>query len=176
MTARFVFGEKFGLNRLWLHNLRRVKMLPRLPGGSEGHGAMNLWLDSCVVRRFQYYSMKVSFAVTGLTLFVGLLFESGCAGHRTAYAEPAQLAVPHSTPRPPKQTPITEAPPPPQVEVVGTAPNPDYVWIPGRWEWQDGWTWMSGFWATAPHPQAEWIPGRWVKKRRGWIWIRGYWR
>jgi hypothetical protein len=72
---------------------------------------------------------------------------------------------------------VNEAPPPPHVEIVRNAPGPQYVWIPGFWEWKNRWSWMNGHWEIEPHPGAVWVPGRWIRRSGGgWTWVRGYWR
>jgi len=41
------------------------------------------------------------------------------------------------------------APPPPQVEVVGVAPYPEAIWVPGYWHWERGhreYRWEQGYW------------------------------
>jgi hypothetical protein len=42
---------------------------------------------------------------------------------------------------------VTLAPPAPQVEVVGVAPTPGYVWFGGYWNWVGGWRMHEGHWA-----------------------------
>ena len=69
------------------------------------------------------------------------------------------------------------APPAPQVEVQGTAPSPDYLWVPGYWDWNGhDYVWVSGKWTQLPAPQATWVPGHWEQTAGGWMWISGYWR
>jgi len=152
------------------------------------------------VKRQENYSgeMKISILVLESALVLGLCLGPGCATRRNvriqdpAYTPPAaarEPAAPDSTPRqppsakpavidPPSTAPVfvTEAPPPPHVEVVRLSPGPEYVWMPGYWEWKNHWTWMNGHWAVKPHPNAAWLPGRWVRRETGWIWVHGYWR
>jgi hypothetical protein len=142
--------------------------------------------------------LKLSFVLTITTLWVGLLAISGCAHHGVARTQtPVKTASANSTetvnaplltpknfvyPAPAQSKPapispvVTGPPPPPQVEVVGAPPGPKYTWLPGHWEWQGSWTWISGKWGTLPEPNAAWIPGRWVHRENGWIWVTGYWR
>ena len=41
-------------------------------------------------------------------------------------------------------------------------PGPDYIWIPGYWDYgSDGYYWVPGMWELAP--------------RVGWMWTPGYW-
>ena len=94
----------------------------------------------------------------------------------TAKPETAKPSEPEPA-RPTGPLVVNEAPPPPQIEVVGTSPGKDYVWIPGYWQWKNHWTWMDGHWAIGPRPNAAWIPGRWVRRTNGgWLWVKGYWR
>jgi hypothetical protein len=72
---------------------------------------------------------------------------------------------------------VTTAPPATRVEVIGTAPGPDYIWIDGHWGWQGGeYIWVGGRWDRRPHANAKWVPGHWKHGRRGWIWSEGHWR
>ena len=71
----------------------------------------------------------------------------------------------------------TYAPPAEQVEVIGVAPGPDYVWIGGHHEWRGGaYVWVSGRWAVRPHHRARWVRGHWRHNRYGWYWVEGHWR
>jgi hypothetical protein len=115
---------------------------------------------------------KISVLVLEFAATAGLLLGAGCAQHRTVYVrEPAP-----APPRASGETVIRVPPPAPQVEVVGAAPGPQYVWMPGCWEWRGNWLWAGGRFAVAPHPDAHWIPGHWVWHQRSYVWIRGYWR
>jgi hypothetical protein len=70
---------------------------------------------------------------------------------------------------------VTVAPPPPQVEVVGVAPHPGWVWEPGYWNWQgERHVWVAGTW-VAPRPGYRWEPHAWVKEGKGWRLREGYW-
>ena len=59
---------------------------------------------------------------------------SGCVAYGTAY-------IP--------------APPPAQVEVIGVAPYPQAIWVPGYWSWQ------------RRHRQYHWVGGRWKGNKHG---------
>ena len=139
--------------------------------------------------------VKVSSVLTISAWTVGLLVSAGCAQHRSTHSSSQLASVQSGTANAPLTTPknspnssalpakipsdpslITNPPPPAQVEVVGAPPGPDYVWIPGHWEWQGTWTWTSGKWATIPAPRAAWIPGHWSRRENGWVWVEGYWR
>ena len=81
-----------------------------------------------------------------------------------------------------KETPpvvLKEVPPPPpapRVEIRDVAPSPDYIWLPGYWDWNGrDYVWRSGEWAEAPSPQTVWIPGHWEQTPEGYTWISGHW-
>jgi len=67
------------------------------------------------------------------------------------------------------------APPPPQVEVVGVAPAPGYVWMGGYWGWEGGrHVWVGGHWAPG-RPGWHWVPHHWVATGGGWRMAPGHW-
>ncbi len=69
------------------------------------------------------------------------------------------------------------APPPARVEVIGTAPGPQYVWIGGHHEWRgSAYVWVGGRWAARPHRRARWVAGHWRHTREGWYWVDGRWK
>lgn len=94
----------------------------------------------------------------------GLAVGSGCvvAGSGAGYVTttPAASAV------------VDSEPPAPYAEPV--QPRPGYVFIAGRWAWQNQWIWIAGRWE---HQRAgyAWNPGRWQRHGRGWLWIEGTW-
>ncbi len=70
---------------------------------------------------------------------------------------------------------VTVEPPPPQVEVVGVAPAPGYIWIGGYWGWVGGrHEWIRGRW-EAPRPGYAWEPHVWVREGVGWRLREGRW-
>ncbi len=70
---------------------------------------------------------------------------------------------------------VAVAPPPPQVEVVGVAPSPGYVWIGGYWNWVGGrHVWVPGYWG-AGRPGYHWVPHGWVHAGGGWRMAPGHW-
>ena len=72
---------------------------------------------------------------------------------------------------------VTTPPPAARVEVIGTAPGPEYVWIGGHWGWQGSeYVWMDGRWDRGPHAKAKWVPGHWKNTKRGWVWTDGHWK
>ena len=111
-------------------------------------------------------------------LAAGLFLATGCVERRVVYVhEPGPGPAPG-----PDAAVVTDVPPPgevppaPQVEVIGVAPGPDYVWVGGAWAWHGRWVWAPGRWAIGPHPHAIWVGGHWIHRRHGWVWVRGYWR
>jgi hypothetical protein len=149
--------------------------------------------------------MKVSFSGLTAALTAGLLLASGCAARQSArISEPATSPLaeaPVAEPQPfpdettaAKTTPsagetvvakasppgneriVMQTPPAPHVEVVGAPPGPEYVWMPGVWQWHEAWAWAPGRWGVRPRPNAVWISGQWTRYGHGWVWIRGYWR
>ena len=72
---------------------------------------------------------------------------------------------------------VRVAPPVPVVEVEGTAPGPDYVWIRGYHRWEgDRYVWVPGHWERRHHAGAVWVDGHWQHDREGWFWVEGHWR
>jgi hypothetical protein len=70
---------------------------------------------------------------------------------------------------------VNTAPPPPQVEVIGVAPQPGYVWIGGYWRWDGGrHVWVGGHW-SAPRVGYRWVPHVWVREGGGWRLHEGHW-
>jgi hypothetical protein len=70
---------------------------------------------------------------------------------------------------------VTVAPPAPQVEVVGVAPYPGYVWMGGYWNWVGGQhVWVAGHWHEG-RPGYHWVPHQWVAARGGWRMAPGHW-
>src|ERR1700684_3948154 len=70
---------------------------------------------------------------------------------------------------------VTVAPPAPQVEVVGVAPTPGYVWFGGYWNWVGGQhVWGGGHWGPG-RPGYRWVPHAWVRAGGGWRMSEGHW-
>jgi hypothetical protein len=100
----------------------------------------------------------------------------------------------------------TRPPPPARAETPPPKPSPNAAWIPGYWQFTDGWVWSAGFWrvpqqdieqektveAPTPPPaprteappdvayhtarKAVWTPGHWMWNGAGYVWIAGAWR
>jgi hypothetical protein len=77
-----------------------------------------------------------------------------------------------------QQTVIRVAPPPPaRVGVVGRAPGPGYVWVPGYQRWNGrGYVWVAGRWARPPRPGVIWVQPSYVHRGSTWVFHQGYWR
>ncbi len=72
---------------------------------------------------------------------------------------------------------VRTAPPRAIIEVRGTAPGPDLVWISGYHAWRGGdYVWVPGRWERAPRARAVWVAGQWKHRRDGWYWVDGRWK
>jgi hypothetical protein len=70
---------------------------------------------------------------------------------------------------------VMVAPPEAQVEVVGVAPVPGYVWFGGYWNWAGGrHVWVGGHWGPG-RPGYHWVPHRWMAYHGGYRLARGHW-
>ena len=80
-------------------------------------------------------------------------------------------------PLPPDVVYVRTAPPAAQIEVIGTAPGPNYVWINGYHRWDgSAYMWAPGRWEARPHPNARWENGKWNHSSKGWYWRDGHWK
>lgn len=71
---------------------------------------------------------------------------------------------------------VQEAPPAEITEVITPSPGPQYVWIKGRWKWENRWVWGPGSWSIRPHPNANWRAGYWERHgHHHHAWIEGRW-
>ena len=70
---------------------------------------------------------------------------------------------------------VVVQPPVPQVEVIGVAPHPGYIYQNGYWNWAGGkHVWVGGRW-NAPRRGYYWEPHVWVHEGSGWRMREGYW-
>jgi hypothetical protein len=71
-------------------------------------------------------------------------------------------------------TPVVyQNPPPARVETYGTRPG--FLYVKGRWNWQNGqWVWADGHWERERAGYA-WNDGRWEQRGNRWEWIEGTW-
>jgi WXXGXW repeat (2 copies) len=82
-----------------------------------------------------------------------------------------------AVPPPPGTVFVPSAPPFAEVEVVGTAPGPDFVWIHGYHRWDGGhYVWTQGRWERRPQANARWVDGHWAHHSKGYYWVEGGWR
>jgi hypothetical protein len=50
-----------------------------------------------------------------------------------------------------------------------------YIWVKGRWAWQNNaWVWSGGRW-EAERPTSRYVEGRWELRGNHWEWIEGGW-
>jgi len=57
-------------------------------------------------------------------------------------------------------------------------PGPDYVWVPGHWEWSDwvdDYYWVEGYWELPPEPGLLWTPAWWGWDDGAYRYHGGYW-
>ena len=72
---------------------------------------------------------------------------------------------------------IAAEPPARITEHVPPKCDPEAIWIPGYWSWEEqinDFIWVSGAWRVPP-PGHMWVSGYWKKFNAGWVWIRGFW-
>ena len=68
---------------------------------------------------------------------------------------------------------VYQDPPPPRVETYESRPG--FVFVKGRWNWQNGqWAWVAGHWERERSGYA-WSDGRWERRGNRWEWIEGTW-
>ena len=76
----------------------------------------------------------------------------------------------------PRQVVVVQQPA--ATEAIPPSPGPDYVFIPGRWEWDTAgsrWIWYGGSWQKPPAPSAVWQAGYWSQANGGWTWVGAHW-
>ncbi len=73
---------------------------------------------------------------------------------------------------------IRTAPPPPRsVAIVGVAPTPRHIWIPGYYKGVNGrYVWVAGRWMIPPRPGVVWVPPHWAPRPGGYVFVPGHWR
>jgi hypothetical protein len=73
---------------------------------------------------------------------------------------------------------VNIAPPPLPVYVQPALPGPDYIWVPGYWDWDPvfaDYYWVPGYWIEPPQPRLYWTPGYWGWNDGVYVFHRGYW-
>jgi hypothetical protein len=85
----------------------------------------------------------------------------------------SQIPVP---PLPNLEVHITnEHPPRARYERRTERPGPDYVWVAGSYDWQDGrWAWIPGRWER-PEQHAYWVKPQYVRDADSWRYEPGHW-
>jgi len=73
---------------------------------------------------------------------------------------------------------VRMAPPPPvSTTVIGVAPGPGYVWIPGYHRWNGArYVWVGGRWMLPPRPGVVWVAPHWAARPGGYVFVAGHWR
>jgi hypothetical protein len=125
--------------------------------------------------------MRQMILIFTFLMAAAFIFTTGCITRKETVVEKTVPAPPVEKEVPKKEVIIIKEQPPaipaPQVEVQSAAPSPDYVWIPGYWDWNGSeYVWISGKWAELSAPQATWVPGHWEQTGGGWMWVSGYWK
>ena len=73
-----------------------------------------------------------------------------------------------------------DVPPPPlRHEVVVVRPGPNFIWVPGHWDWapyRARYVWVPGTWLRPPYPHAVWVGPVWRHRGRHAYYLRGHWR
>lgn len=72
---------------------------------------------------------------------------------------------------------IDKQPPPPIQERTLTYSDPQRVWIPGYWQWDNArndFVWVSGT-LRRPPPGYQWISEFWFPFEGGWVHVPGFW-
>jgi hypothetical protein len=73
---------------------------------------------------------------------------------------------------------VRVAPPPPaSTAVIGVAPGPRHVWIPGYQKWNgNSYVWVAGRWMIPPRAGVVWVPPHWAPRRGGYVFVPGHWK
>jgi hypothetical protein len=70
---------------------------------------------------------------------------------------------------------VRSEPPPPRSTYV--EPRPGYVWVDGRWGWDDysnEWVWYDGYWVE-DRPGYYYVAGRWENRGDRYVWTHPRW-
>ncbi|MGA3371966.1 MAG: hypothetical protein ABSC48_09415 [Terracidiphilus sp.] len=73
---------------------------------------------------------------------------------------------------------VNFGPPALPVYVQPPCPEPDLMWIPGHWYYNQvagDYFWVPGTWVAAPAPGLLWTPGYWGWSNGLYLWHEGYW-
>src|SRR5262245_17876735 len=67
------------------------------------------------------------------------------------FASAVILFAPGCASQPPPDTVyVADGPPAMQIEVVAVSPGPDFVWVPGWWNYDRTYVWVAGSWQRPP--------------------------
>jgi hypothetical protein len=100
-------------------------------------------------------------------LIVGVAAALGLAAS-CAHPQPQSLEVAAMT---------ASQPPAPRSERAGRPSRPDYVWLPGYWNYvNERFVWVPGYWTVPPSGKHAWQAPSWHHdKDAGWVLVKGYW-
>ena len=102
---------------------------------------------------------------------------NGCTVRVAPYAPPPPPVVYQSPPGPAEIEVNAPPPPPPGPDVViGIAPGPDFLWIPGGWFWEGRWVWHAGHYGRRPHAGARWYGPHYEFRGGRHVYVGGGWR
>jgi hypothetical protein len=102
-----------------------------------------------------------------LALAVTMIASFPAAGCTVYTTPPAQTEMAYAETPPP--------PPAPLVEVIPVTPGPEYVWVPGRHEWNGHrYVWIGGRYDRDPRRDARYVRGHWEHRGRVTVWVDGH--
>jgi hypothetical protein len=100
-------------------------------------------------------------SVLSTLLLASSVAASGCVVHGRTHTR-ARVAV-------------RSEPPPPRAVYV--EPRSGYVWVEGRWVWDDygsEWVWYDGYWIQ-DRPGYYYVAGRWDLRGSRYVWVQPRW-
>lgn len=115
-----------------------------------------------MTRRFPLALMR-SAALLALAMPAAAIIAPGTAMAEVSFGLSIRIGYP------PPPMPVYEQPP---------LPGPDYIWVPGHWEWSDwidDYFWVDGYWDQPPEPGLLWTPAWWGWDHGAYVYHGGYW-
>jgi hypothetical protein len=111
-----------------------------------------------------HHTLKIpALKETSMKWLVFVVALAGCVGSARITATSSSTLV------------VKRAPPQPLVEAAATTERPGFVWIGGRWAWQnESWQWLGGRWEKE-RTGRSWRAGRWERRGDEWHWVEGEW-